>query len=179
MMRAIFPLLLLLASCATMPAPAERKPAAIACQRAVRANHPVTGDDDRDGIGSVCQSDGSYGSRLPDPPGELPIADRLAVRDLTKRRPDAPLKCRTFEGERNVEHPARPVEVLRQLLACTPQRRCVFDGSGWNVNRLAAGHEVQANQLRAASHQQQRPDRALDERVCQCGCHLRLPSTSA
>src|SRR6478609_79140 len=71
--------------------------AAVAGQRAVGADHPVTGDDDRDRVAPVAGADDprplprldvGVEQRRVDPRGELAVALGLAVGDLEQRSPD-------------------------------------------------------------------------------------------
>ena len=54
-------------------------PASVAGQLTVRPDDPVAGDDDGHRVAPIGQPDGARGLRAPDPPGQLAVADRLAV----------------------------------------------------------------------------------------------------
>ena len=70
----------------------SRQAAPVAGQRTAGADHPMTGDDDRDGIGSVGSPDGPAGGRTADPCGDLPVAGRCARRNLAQCPPYLPLE---------------------------------------------------------------------------------------
>src|SRR5215475_10284397 len=89
---------------------------AVAGERAVRADHPVAGHDDRDRVAPVGQPDGAGGDRrLTQRGGYLAVADRLAVRDPGELGPHGELERRAARRERQVERGALAREVLTQL----------------------------------------------------------------
>ena len=64
------------------------------------AYHTVAGHDDRYWISSVCRSDRAHGFRSAEPPGQLAIADRLAVGNGTERFPASGLEWSALRAER-------------------------------------------------------------------------------
>src|SRR5882757_8833080 len=96
------------------------KAAAEAGERAVRADHPMTGDDDRDRVGAVGPAHRAGGAGAADLFCDLAVAAGLAEGDPLQRIPDRALEGRPLGGEREVEIVARAGEVLRELAA---QRR--------------------------------------------------------
>ena len=70
------------------------EPAAVAGERAVRADHAVARDHDRDRIRAVRGAGRADRRRAPDPRGELGVRDRRAVADALQLLPDALLERR-------------------------------------------------------------------------------------
>ena len=80
-----------------------RQSAAEACQRPIRADHAVTGNDDRDRVGAVRHTHGTHRLGVLDAVGQLEITDRFAVRDAGQLFPNLVLELRTLESERGGE----------------------------------------------------------------------------
>ena len=64
------------------------EPPAVADERPVRPDDTVAGDNDRNGVAAVSETDRPAGSTAADLPGELGVAPGLPVLDLTERSPD-------------------------------------------------------------------------------------------
>src|SRR6185436_14242985 len=75
--------------------------AAVAGQRAVRADDAVTGDDDRDRVGAVGGPHGTDRRRLADAPRQFAIRNGGAGRDAAQRLPDRLLERRAIEFRGN------------------------------------------------------------------------------
>ena len=75
----------------------------------------MAGHDDRQRVAPVGGPDGTCGPGLPHGRGLLPVAHRLAERDPAQGLPDAQLEFGSRWVEIEVEVPAAPGEVLRQL----------------------------------------------------------------
>ncbi len=54
----------------------------VAAERAVGTQHPVTRNDDREGIGRAGRADRADSSRIADQLSDLPVAAGLAIADL-------------------------------------------------------------------------------------------------
>ena len=87
-----------------------RQTAAESRERAIRADHAMTGHDDRDRVGAVGQTDGPNSFRILDAFGELQIANRFAIRDATSIPATLVLKRRAVEGERCRKFFSRPAK---------------------------------------------------------------------
>src|SRR5712692_6645055 len=81
----------------------DGQPAAVSGELAVRSNDAMAGNDDRNGIGTVCQAHGARGVRVADASGQLAVGDGLAVGDLAKLLPDSLLKGGALGREREVK----------------------------------------------------------------------------
>src|SRR5687767_8714650 len=75
-------------------APAEAR------ERSVRADHPVTGHDDADGIAAVRAADGAHRADVAHATREIEVADRLPEADVAQRAPHASLEGRAVGRER-------------------------------------------------------------------------------
>ena len=139
------------------------KTAAVAGERAVRADHAVARDQDRDGVCAVRRAGGADRRRAPDAPGELRVRDRLAVADALQLVPDALLERRAARRDRQVERPAPAGEVLGELHARGAERGGVAHASrqARRARRPAGG----GRQTAVLGGQEQLADRARDRRV--------------
>ena len=79
---------------------------AIARQRTVLPNDPMTGDEDRDWVLRNRPCHGALCAGPIERPRDVVIGPRLASRDGAQRLPDACLKRGPLDIERNVDEPA-------------------------------------------------------------------------
>src|SRR2546430_17415126 len=79
-------------------------------------------DDDGDGVPAVGGTHGAGDAKVAQPARQLAVAQRRPIRDDAQGIPYAPLKCRAGRVQWDVERPARPGEVLRQLLSSASQQ---------------------------------------------------------
>ena len=96
-------------------------------QRAVRTDHPVTRDDDRDGVRGVCATDGLESTARPEPLCELLVGDGRPVGDLGELLPNAKLERGSEEIDRRGELGETTVKVSVQLIDDVPVLRFVVD----------------------------------------------------
>src|SRR2546422_11640592 len=89
---------------------------AIAAERAVGSDDPVTGDHQRRRVGRAGARHGPRGARPADRPGDLRVRAGAAVRDLAERFPHALLE----RGRADVEG---QVELLRAAVQRSEERR--------------------------------------------------------
>jgi hypothetical protein len=75
----------------------------------------MAGNNDADGIFSVCRADGSRCFRTTEAPGLLSIGDVLSVRNFQKLTPNLSLEFRSHGCERDVEDESLATEVFREL----------------------------------------------------------------
>src|SRR6185437_2824644 len=93
----------------------DRQAAAKSGQRAIRADDPMAGNDDRQWIGAIGETDGPAGPGLADAPRELPVGDRLAIWDALQLAPHVQLESRALRGERQIEQASGAVKIFLQL----------------------------------------------------------------
>ena len=99
-------------------------------ERAVSSDHPMTGDDDRDGICAIGQAYGSDGFGTTDASGDVRIGASLSSRDCLECAPNIALKyCALGGGGQLVEASGVSIEVALQLIAKDP-RRAAMDEAG-------------------------------------------------
>src|SRR4051812_19170201 len=77
--------------------------AAVAAERAVGADHPVTRDHDRELVLPVDAADGADGAWRSDAAGHVGVRPGLAVWNLAERVPRGELERRAALGQRQVE----------------------------------------------------------------------------
>src|SRR5262245_13537866 len=99
--------------------------AAIAGQLAVRPDHTVTGNDDRDRVAAVRRADRARGSRIADPPRQFAVTDRRTVGNLLQFGPDALLKRRAADRKAQIELGQFAREVCPQLISSLPEQSVV------------------------------------------------------
>src|SRR5256714_15510725 len=80
-----------------------RDPAGIPAKRPVRADDPVARDDHRDRVAAVRPADRTGRAGTPDPPRDLRVARRLAVRDRAHLVPHGALERGALDIEVEVE----------------------------------------------------------------------------
>src|SRR5579875_534008 len=144
------------------------EPAAVSGQASVGADKPVAGHDDADRITRVRVAHGPTGAGHPEPPGELAVADRRAVRNAAQRRPHSLLERRARQDEGQVEIGALTGKVGGELArggrkwpGCRVPGRAKA-GPGGRVARIL---QVYAGQSAAGGHQGQFADRAGNHHV--------------
>src|SRR5439155_18566943 len=94
-----------------------RKPAAIARERGIAADHAVTRDDDGHGVAPIGEPHRARSGRPADRSGELAVGARRAHRYRAEGRPDRPLELRASRVHRDtVERPKIAGEVGTNLL---------------------------------------------------------------
>ena len=126
------------------PALAVQAPA-VARERPIRADHPVTGHDDGDGIAVVGETHRARRARIADPPRELAVAPGFAERDFLQFLPHPALKGGAPELQGQLETAARTREVFRELQGGDPQRRGIrllHPGSASLATRGLAARDV-------------------------------------
>ncbi len=139
------------------------QPAAISRERAVGADHPVTGHQDGNGIPPIREPHGARGAGLADPPGQLSVAPSLAVRNFRELPPDTLLKFRALQAQRQIERPPPPRKIFLELPPRDGQR-CgsgILDPSIHGL-RLAARLHVKPRETPPIRGEQQSPDRAVE-----------------
>ncbi len=89
----------------------EIEAAAVSTERATGGDHPVAGNDDRDGVAVIRHADGAIGVRVADDLSNVAIAARFAVRNFQQRPPAGELEiCSAkIEGVRELAPLAREV----------------------------------------------------------------------
>ena len=115
----------------------------------------------------ICHAHRAAGVRLTDGFGELFIAARFAIGDVTQRRPDALLKGRAVRAAGKIERPARPGKILVQLT----EYLC-----GQRVRRFPAGiesGELQGRDRAVLPVQLHFPKRRM---INGCSFHVRFSS---
>jgi len=90
--------------------------AAVAGEASGGADDAMARDDDADRVAAVGQADRARRRGPADLLGELPVRDRLPIRDLPQGRPDAALERGPVQGERQVELGQLAREIGRELL---------------------------------------------------------------
>jgi len=90
--------------------------APIADQVAVRADHPVAGDDKCYGIPIIGASNCTVGTGMVDGPRHVSIRGGLSIWDFLESLPDEFLKRRSLQKELEGEALAAPPEILVKLL---------------------------------------------------------------
>lgn len=138
------------------------QPPGVADDRAVRADHAVTGHDDGEGVAPVRQAHRPRRIGLPQLPGQCAVGDRRAVGDGAQGVPDARLERRPYGGQRQVEGGPRAAEVFAELPAGLGEgcRGVVpHPARAWGRAAPVLVH-VQAGQGGPVGQQQQRPDGA-------------------
>jgi hypothetical protein len=91
------------------------KAAAVSAQRAIRRNHPMAGDHNRDRIAIVGHADRSKAPRPPDSTRDVAIAPGLRVRDSEESPPAGQLKIGPAQIQREIEFAALAGKVLVQF----------------------------------------------------------------
>jgi len=81
----------------------DRQPSSETRQGAVRADDPVTGNDDRDGIPTIGCAHGPTRVRSANLPRQLAVRHGLAVRNRRQGGPHLPLERRALGRERKLE----------------------------------------------------------------------------
>ena len=76
-------------------------PAGKAGERAIAADHPVTGRDDRDRVAAIGGADSTGRGRAADGAGDVGITARLAERYVEQRGPDLALEIRALKMQRD------------------------------------------------------------------------------
>src|SRR5262245_46795792 len=99
--------------------------AAVAGQLAVRPDHAVAGNDDRDRVAAIRRADSARGFRIADPPRQLAITDRRAVGNLSQFGPDTLLKRRAAGCKGQIELGQFAREVCSQLISGFPEEAVV------------------------------------------------------
>src|SRR5215470_8965005 len=99
--------------------------AAVAGQLAVRPDHAVTWDDDRDRVAAVSRADRARGFRTADPPRQFAVTDRRAVGNLLQFGPDALLKRRAAGRKAQIELGQFACEISPQLISGLPEQSVV------------------------------------------------------
>src|SRR3954464_5642465 len=90
--------------------------AGVAGEGAVGADHPVAGDDDRDGVAAVGQADRAGGGvGLAEPLRDRAVRRGVAVADLEQLSPDGLLEVAPRRVEGEVELLEVALEVRREL----------------------------------------------------------------
>src|SRR5690349_21493231 len=97
-----------------------RQAAAVAGQRAVRADHAMARHDDADRVAAVRQADGARTVRAADALGQLAVALGRAIRNVEQRAPHALLEFGADRVERDREAAQLAGEVRAQLFARMP-----------------------------------------------------------
>ena len=106
----------------------RREAAGVAGQRAVGADHPVAGDDDRQRVAAGRGADGAGPVGAPQRPGDRPVALRLAVGDRGDLLPDRPLEAAAAaRRQRQLELAPLAGEVLLELGRGLGEGRLVID----------------------------------------------------
>src|SRR6185437_238432 len=113
----------------------------------------------------ISQPDGTRRGRLADPPGQLTVGNRLAVRYLLQASPHSALETGPLEAERQVKAGQVASEVGAELAGGGAEYWVVVDADPLAERpfaRLVPGHvHVQAGQLPVLGHQRQRADRTV------------------
>ena len=91
------------------------KAATVPAERAIRRNHPMAGDDNRDRIAIVGHADRSKAPRPPDSTRDVAIAPGLPVRDSEESPPAGQLKVGSTQIQWEIELPALAGKVLVQF----------------------------------------------------------------
>lgn len=125
----------------------------------------MAGDDDADGIPAVGQADRPRRGRIPDPAGQLPIGDGVAVGDVAQGVPDAPLERGADHGHRHFEPRPLPIEVRVQLVDDFGEQGDVGRAEGLGIGPMSLLIHVQTAQGAIGGHQGERPDRTVDHRM--------------
>src|SRR6185312_5945658 len=81
----------------------DRQSATVPGEFAIRSDHAVTRDDDRNRIRSVRQPYRAARVRIADSPRQFPVRNRLAIRNFEQFVPDLLLEGGAFGCEMNVE----------------------------------------------------------------------------
>jgi len=84
-------------------------------QRPVHTDHAMARNDDRDGIGAICRTDGANRFGVVDMNCDVGVRARFTVRNRRQRVPDRALKIGTIRRQRYIEGATFPVEILFQL----------------------------------------------------------------
>lgn len=93
----------------------------VARQAAVAAENAVAWDDDRDRVTPDRATDRLRAARPTEGVGEIAVRDGIAIRNFEERLPDALLKWRPGEVEREVKCPSRAVQIFGELACCIAQ----------------------------------------------------------
>jgi len=121
-------------------------------------NNPMTGDEDGQGIGTTCLTDGtSSRAKLP---GQHAVGDGFPRRDFHQRLPHAHLEMGTLRLEREVELVQRISPVGCQFVCETPAARI---GYGREVE--CCRQEIQPCQRCAVKAGTETADRGFEDRI--------------
>ena len=139
------------------------QPAAVACQRAVGADHPVTRHQNGDGIAPVGEAYGARSVGIADSTRKLAVAPCLPIGDFPQLLPHAPLKRSAFELQWQIELAAAAGEIFAQLQHRRRERRngWIFDPSLGRLRRLAARLHEQTRERVSVGSEQETADRTF------------------
>src|SRR5438270_7875396 len=92
--------------------------AAIAGQFAIRSDHSMARDDDRNRIGTVGETDRPAGIRISHAASQLPVRNSVSVRNPAKLSPDLLLKHCAFGRELDGEDLELSSKIQTELARC-------------------------------------------------------------
>ena len=102
------------------------EPSAIAGQLSILPDHTMARHDNSDRIGTIGQANGPNSLWAIDARRQLAIADCLAKRDLTQRRPDLLLKYRPTKRDNNaIDRFQITCEIISEA-SMSIRKRCPF-----------------------------------------------------
>ena len=129
-------------------------------ERAVRTDHAMAREHDRNRVGAVGRSDGTSPVRVePEASRLLAVADRLSVWDRREREPAPTLELGPVQPEREVELHEFALEVGLELTGS------VIEDRRPPVRPDPVAAEPNALERRLGRDQAQRPNRTIDDRT--------------
>ncbi len=133
----------------------------------------MAGDDDADGVLAVGEPDRAGCAGRPDAVGELPVRDRLAVRDAPELAPDAALERRAVQVQRQVELGDLAREVGGQLAFGLCEGRVVGFAEGLLGRAVTLLGHVEAAEGAVGGDEGERAVRAVEAGVYAHGAVFR------
>src|SRR6266702_8491475 len=135
------------------------------CEAAVAADHAMARNNDGNGIAPVRQTHRAHGFGIPDALRQVSVGNRFSVGNGAQGLPNAKLKIRPFQRQREIELLQFTAEISLQLADDFRKRRLVLLPAGSRGRRTLAALEAhQAQRIRIA-REKQRPDRAIECRI--------------
>jgi hypothetical protein len=147
----------------------DRQATSIACQPSVAPDNPVAGNNDGNGILAIGQTHRTDRLRLPDAISQLAVGDGLSVGDGEQILPNAELKRRALERERQTELFQFSPEVGLQLADGFLERCLVALPCSFCMDGSSAAGKADEVQTAIICCQQQRAYRTFKIRVVHLG----------